>query len=292
MRIAIAVMTWNRLPALKQILAGLAVHCPHHHIAVFEDAGTRDDTIRSLTSVTDTHAIDRPEYAAYQVSKNQVKVFLGAENLGVAGNSNRALRWFMDESNCDYLCLCNDDLVVKGDFATYYTTALRKLQLGLLCFCGFTSKAYAWDPIEINGYTVKKLGRMTGAMMAMPRELVARIGYFDMRFGKFGEEHCDFTNRARLAGFQQIQGKAQMCLDVENQLLEHLDVDSTIAGPVKQRAEAAAVQGVRSIDYLKDGLHRPFSLGLEHPVAGVDGDGISPKNLPGYYDIGTKQVLT
>lgn len=150
---------------------------------------------------------------------------------------------------------------------------------------------YAWDPEHVNGYVIKKLGRMTGAMMAMPRELIDRIGFFDMRFGKFGEEHVDFTNRARLAGYQQVRNKPQLCLDLKNDLLEHLEVPSTMVGREKAEAEAVASQGIKSIDYAADGIYRPYRLFTKVRVAGVDGDGISDKVLGGYYDVGARQVI-
>jgi GT2 family glycosyltransferase len=291
MKIAIAVLTWNRLPALQQILKGLGAHCSQHRQAVFEDAGIRDNTADSLLFCVQSVSEFKPEYRATHVKSMDVDVFLGSENLGVAGNSNRALRWFMQESECDYLCLCNDDLTVKGDFAAFYAEAWTKLKIGLFCYCGFTSKMYAWDPDHVSGYVIKKLGRMTGAMMAMPRELVDRIGYFDMRFGKFGEEHVDFTNRARLAGYQQVRNRSQPCLDLKHDLLEHLEVPSTMVGHEKAEAEAIASQGVKSIDYVADGLYRPYRLFNKIKVAGVDGDGISDKALGGYYDVVAKQEI-
>jgi len=292
MKIAIAVLTWNRLPALQQILKGFEAHCSQYRQAVFEDAGTKDDTAQSLLSNAQSVPGFKSQYlATYFKIAGGVEVFLGNENLGVAGNSNRALRWFIQETDCDYLCLCNDDLIIKGDFAAFYAEAWTKLKIGLFCYCGFTSKMYAWDPEHVNGYVIKKLGRMTGAMMAMPRELIDRIGFFDMRFGKFGEEHVDFTNRARLAGYQQVRNKPQLCLDLKNDLLEHLEVPSTMVGREKAEAEAVASQGIKSIDYAADGIYRPYRLFTKVRVAGVDGDGISDKVLGGYYDVGARQVI-
>jgi len=292
MKIAIAVLTWNRLPALQQILKGLGEHCKPHKLAVFEDAGTRDSTVSSMLLCAQTPVIPRPDLMAHQAKlTGDVEFFAGTENLGVSGNTNRALKWFLEESGCDYLCLCNDDLVIKGDFATFYAEAWEKLKIGLFCYCGFTSKAYAWDPDHIGGYVVKKLGRMTGAMMAMPRELVEKIGFFDMRFGKFGEEHCDYTNRARLAGYQDIRGRPQGCLDLKHDLLAHLDIASSMVGQEKAAADAIAVDATKTLDYVSDGLYRSYKLFHKVKVGGVDGDGISEDVLPGYYNAVTNAVV-
>lgn len=304
MKIAIAILTWNRLPALDQIVSGLNKHCSSHEIAAFEDAGVKDSTVASILQLVDCSErsieyryADKPELKSALAivgepeSSGCRQYFLGTTNLGVAGNSNRALRWFMDETDRDYLCLCNDDLVIKGDFADFYARVEAQTGVGLLCFCGFTSEAYAWDHIVHGDYTFKKLGRMTGAMMCISRKLVERIGYFDLKFGKFGEEHVDYTNRAKLAGFQQLDGVDYECLDVSHNLLEHLEIPSTVTGQERQQANTAAKQGVSAIDYVRDGLYRQFALEPDCSIAGADGAGFKLSSLTGYYHVGQKQVL-
>jgi hypothetical protein len=222
-----------------------------------------------------------------------VEVYLGDTNLGVTGNSNRCLRWFMLQENCDHLCLLNDDLHVLGDFVDFYAKGHAELGVGLFCFCDFTKaspaisgppETYRWLTVRSRGYQVKLLPRMTGIMMSMTRSLVERIGYYDPRFAKFGEEHTDYTIRARLAGFVSLDGQPQNCLDLEHKLLRHQDIASSIQGHDREQAdqEAASIMGEICKRYGQEPLYRPFRLRQPKMVGGHAGLGIPFEHLGGY----------
>src|SRR6266850_574837 len=97
MKSAIAIITYNRLHALKETLSGIQKFCSQYPVAIFEDCGQRDGTEAFLkppnqigkyySELLATH------YAADHLGSN-IDVFLGDTNLGVTGNSNRAIKWF------------------------------------------------------------------------------------------------------------------------------------------------------------------------------------------------------
>jgi GT2 family glycosyltransferase len=240
MKSAVAILTYNRAHALKETLSGLSKFCSAYPTAIFEDCGQRDGTETFLRGPTPVQVKDRidllaTEYSGAHLGPN-IQVFLGTTNLGVTGNSNRALKWFA-ETGCDHLCLMNDDLHVMGDFVNFYAKGHEDLDVGLFCFCDFdraspaisgAPETYRWVTVNSRGYRVKLLPRMTGIMMSMTRAVLDKIGYFDARFGKFGEEHCDYNIRARFAGFVNLDGQMQNCLDLEfppfqTVLLKHQD---------------------------------------------------------------------
>jgi glycosyltransferase involved in cell wall biosynthesis len=284
MKIAIAVLTWNRLDVLQLLIRDLHKYCSHHETAIFEDAGQRDGTVDFFNHRTFK---PRPDLLALQGSQGQKHIFLGTENLGVSGNSNRAIRWFMNDTDCDYLCLCNDDLELTGDFAEAYARAWKDTGIGLFCFCGFQTKEFAFDIKPYCGHRLKILGRLTGAMMAMPRELIKKIGYFDTRFGKFGEEHCHFTMRAKAAGYQDVAGKPINGIDLLDSFLRHREVESTIRPEEKQHLDMAAAQGVASIDLVYDGLYEPYRLRHGEHATSADGCGIAVNRCFGYTNVVT-----
>lgn len=197
-RSAIAILTYRRQNVLATMLSGLQQHCGHYRTAVFEDCGQRDGTAdllqagrtpkprRDLMAVEfEAKDINHP-----QLNYRNLEVFMGTRNLGVAANSNRAIRWFMEETKADHLCLCNDDLHVDGDFVKLYARGHADLGTELFCFGDFTHHpSYKWTTYRVRGYGVKFMGRMTGIMMSMTRSLVDKIGYFDAAFGQFGQEH-------------------------------------------------------------------------------------------------------
>lgn len=211
------------------------------------------------------------------------QIFLGSRNLGVSGNTNRALKWFIEETKADHLCIMNDDLHVLGDFVQFYWNATCKVNIHLWCFCDFTSETYKWVPIKVKAanaeeFDLKLLPRMTGIMMSVTRKLIEQVGYFDVTFGPFGEEHCDFTNRARFSGAMRLQGQDLHCLDVamNPELLRHQEVESSIMPYEKPGYDAiAATAMVRaSRSYLFTSWYRPFRLYMPKFAGAYESSGI------------------
>ena len=253
---AIAILTYNRLPALQKILESIMNQNKVKDIAIFEDCGQQDTTRFWLNSTLPK--IPRPDLMATQhiLGGGTVQAFLGTDNLGVAGNSNRALKWFMEETTADHLLLCNDDIEFVGNAAKAYRDAHDGTQIELFCFCDFTSTQYKCTPVIYRGFALKKLSRMTGMMMSITRKLVESIGYFDPQFGRFGEEHCDYTIRARYAGHQNIMGIQQYCVDINPSIpvLKHQEVNSTIS-----QAEKPELDRVASLTMREKSKRYPFT---------------------------------
>lgn len=298
MKSAVAIITYNRVNALKECLSGLTQHCSQYPTAIFEDCGQRDGTETFLRGPAPVQVKDRvdllaTEYSGAHLGPN-IQVFLGSTNLGVAGNSNRALKWF-SETGCDHLCLLNDDLFVVGDFVNFYAHGHEDLDVGMFCFCDFTQaspaisgapETYRWVTVNSRGYKVKLLPRMTGIMMSVTRACFDRIGYFDARFGRFGEEHCDYTIRARLGGFINLDGQMQNCLDLEfpQPMLQHQDVPTSFGGPERKLADYESYQVMSYISkrYGQEPIYRPYYLRLPKVAGGHNGMGIPVDNLGQY----------
>jgi hypothetical protein len=290
MKSAVAIITYNRIHALKAELEGLLKHCGQYQVGIFEDCGQKDGTQTWLMgpgAPVDTPELLAVKYSGEHIGRN-VESYLGTVNLGVTGNSNRAIRWFMN-SNCDHLVLLNDDLLVLGNFVDFYARGHEDLGVGLFCFCDFTqqnraisgrAETYRWLTVNCRGWRVKLLPRMTGIMMSFTREVVEKIGYYDARFGRFGEEHCDYTIRARMAGFINLDGQRQNCLDLEANpaLLTHQDVETSLGGAERQAAdqEASIIMNQICRRYGQEPLFRPFYLRVPI-VGGPGGFGIPAK---------------
>ena len=212
-----------------------------------------------------------------------ISVFMGRRNLGVAAQSNKAIAW-MRHIRADHLVIINDDIEVRGPFEDFYRKAHADLGIGMFCFCDFTSDSYRWRSARSNGYTVKILSRMTGIAISITRDLVDRIGYFDTRFGKFGEEHCDYTHRARMAGLLKFEGSDVLCVDVDHKFLAHQEVETSLQGPERGRADAIASMVMSQVGplYATTNPYRKFSLETPLVAGGRDGEGISTTALNRY----------
>jgi hypothetical protein len=291
MNSAIGILTYRRVESLKLFLGQVTEHCKGVPIAVFEDCGQIDETeeflARGATFLRRDHAYEADVYTK-EINGCSVTIFLSHENAGVSGNSNKAIKWFMEETACNHLCLCNDDLEASGPFHETYATAHEKLNVGLFCFCDFEGpgfESYRWATVKARGMHVKLLTRMTGIMMSMTRELVDRIGYFDAFNFTFGQEHCDYTNRARLTGFMDLNGTMQHCLDVVCPELKHQEVESSLTDSEKQKYNSDADVMIEVIGSRRptSDPYVPFSTGRVSRVAGArDGVGIPAYLLSGY----------
>lgn len=290
---AIAILTYRRQSALAEMLLGIDRFCSQHPIAVFEDCGMTDGTAKWLSVGARKNRDDLMAYE-HHMPKGNVTAFIGQQNLGVAGNSNRAIKWFLDETDADHLLLCNDDLHVLGDFASFYRHGHNDLDTKFFAFTDFwDSPTHRWVILRCRGYRVKAFQRMTGIMMSTTREIVNKIGYFDTRFGKFGEEHCDWTNRIRFVGGIQLDGMDQSCLDVEPTdangnagppVLKPQKVETSVTGVARQHEDAIAGERMRqaAMRYQTESHYRPFSLVWPSHVGGVGANGIPTEEVPGY----------
>jgi hypothetical protein len=273
------------------MLEGIFKHCPLYPIAVFEDFGMRDDTVKYLTGGTKGEQAE--EFLAIRHRLPWGDAFIGTENLGVAGNSNRALRWF-EQGGWDHLCLCNDDLEVLGDFVSFYQGAHKDLGVGFFCFNDFWKwPSHRWATCRSRGYRLRIFRQMTGIMMSTTREAWQKVGYFDTRFRQFGQEHCDWTNRHRFAHNIDLDGIGQPCIDVEptdslGQLgppvLRHQEVETCLVGEERQRADRESLEALEVVarGYHTEPLHRPFRLRQLTHVGGFMGQGIATEQMGGY----------
>jgi len=280
MKTAIAILTYNRRKSLELSLSGVLKNCPVEHVGVFDDVSNRDDTLGWIRDNFKDQGdiIDDKKYLARRYRyRNFVDFFLGTENLGVAGNSNRAIHWFMTETDADHLCLLNDDVEVIGDFSRDYREAHDKLGIGLFCMCDFKSEKYKCKPVKYLGVDLKIVERFTGIMMSMTRNLVGKIGYYDMQFGKFGEEHCDYTIRARFAGGVKVGGRDVNCIDLNmsNPNIRHQEVETSMSGDVRVYEDrlSSVVMNKVSNDYAWRNYYRDYRLSF-------------PKSVGFSYDVG------
>lgn len=205
MKSAVAIITYNRLNALKTTVDGLVKHCGQYPLAIFDDCSMKDDTKNYLRSLLPDaeEELDRDILARVR-KDDKLKIGLGEYNLGVSAQSNRAIKWFMEETDADHLCVCNDDIHVLGDFIAFYAQAHADLNIHFWSFCDFTSEHFRSTDIRITlenekAYDVRIIQRMTGMMISVTRELINKIGYFDSSF-VFGEEHSQPAGSLVLCG--------------------------------------------------------------------------------------------
>jgi hypothetical protein len=276
------------------MMSGIEQHCPQYHCIISEDCGQRDGTTDFITKGRVGTAVPELLSTKHVVESGDANfinadVYTGDVNLGVTGNNNRLLKLFMD-GEWDHLLLCDDDLLVTGDFVEAYANAHADLGVDMFCFCDFTEaspaisgapETYKWTTYPMRGYQVKFLPRFTGIMMSVTRSLIEKIGYMDAEFGKFGEEHCDWTIRARMAGGIRLNNTDMNCLDIAHNRLTHQNVQTSMSGSARKHADQEAHVAMQraAYEYRLRHYYRPFRLTYPVMAAGHSGVGVPCRQL-------------
>lgn len=241
-------------------------------IGIFEDCGHADPTRKWLkhNSIRQPILQETLLEADHWKLNQATSIFLGRENFGVAGNTNRALLWFMEETQATHLVMVNDDIRFTGDVIQPYLEAHRLTGVGLFCFCDATYGEQT-GIAQFGSCIIGDRMRMHGSMMSLTRNLIESIGFMDPIFGKFGEEHCDFTHRARSSGFMNIGDQPRHCLDVIGIPAVQQDVKPCFLGSERTKADrrsATIMNVLRGTVYMND-PHRPFCLRKTELVEGI-----------------------
>lgn len=276
---SVCILTYNRPCALSELLNSLARQRIDWHVIV--DDGS--DDVQLLLELAGGTC---PEYDlnldadVYKIGERWIA--LGRRNVGVAGNTNRALKLFMD-SGREHVCVCNDDVEATGDFVSAYANAHQAEGVGLLCY----------DPtphtsnVGVLAAGLRPVSRLYGAMMSMTRDAVEQLGYFDALFGRFGHEHCDYVHRARVLGLVSARNAGSAVLDLTEPKLKLQAVKPSLPAHQVTRHQQAAEEVMLSAsqNYLVTSAHREFCLELPR-VIGISGMGLNAalcRHIPTYH---------
>jgi GT2 family glycosyltransferase len=277
---AVAILTFRRRRAIECFLKSILANGLHlkYKVAVFEDCGNWDDTVQYLTEgytlKERDHELDADRYVV-PLAGGEIEVFVSRTRSGVACGSNKAIRWF-ERLDYDHLLLCNDDLECSGDFVAEYQEAITKLGFEYLTFNDFEDEIHKPTLVRYKMHDVRIMIRMVGIMVSMTKRVVKSLGYYDERFPFFGEEHCEYNNRARLRGFVNLNSQAQLGLDIVSKHLKHQDLESSIFPFEKPVLDRLATQVINqaAFEYFNRDIYRPYRLRHAQVAEGFQDAGI------------------
>lgn len=190
MSVSAVVVTYNRLPMLKEVIAALQNSKTAVDHIIIVDNHSEEDTQLYLTGLG-----------------SQIEYVRLEENLGGAGGFNHGVRYFMEETDDDYVWLMDDDTVPHADTLTeltQYADANPEF--------GFLSSDVRWTdghralmnlPAPMNRLRVipedatepEQLRNATFVSLLMKREVIAKIGLPITDFFIWGDD-IEYTERA------------------------------------------------------------------------------------------------
>ncbi|MDE1905609.1 MAG: glycosyltransferase family 2 protein [Rhodospirillales bacterium] len=182
-RLGIAITTYNRREVILAQIAAIRAMTISPFVLVVCDDGSTDGTIEALGAAGET--------------------VLGGDNRGIAWNKNRGIFYLLNIARCDVVLLIDDDVLPRqqGWEVAWVEAAWRH---------GHVNLSHPHHPAAIVGGkgTPEDPGLTTiiaGWAFAFSRHALTQIGYLDLRFGRYGHEHSDFSYRAIRAGFGGIR---------------------------------------------------------------------------------------
>lgn len=178
-KLGIGVTTYNRAASLKRTLDGILHYTRHPYTLIVADDGSPDGTLDLLRSRQIPH--------------------VAGPNRGIAWNKNRALFHLQEVARCDVILLLEDDVAPRHDgWEASWIEASRRwghVNLAGPWFANlFESGTGTTDDPVLS--TV-----LTGQCSGFSREALHTVGYMDTRFGRYGYEHCDHSERLLKSGF-------------------------------------------------------------------------------------------
>ena len=178
-KIGIAITTYNRIDSLsEQIDLIKKLSALDVEIIVCDD-GSSDGTEKTL------------------LDKNILRI--GGNNKGIAWNKNRGLFYLFNYANVDAVILMDDDVMpqIYGWDIEWFEGAIKYGHINYI-------------PPHLENYvaggelTTENIGvspLVGGMCMAISREAFAQVGYMDVRFGRYGHEHGDYSSRFVRSGY-------------------------------------------------------------------------------------------
>ena len=179
LRLGIGITTFQRSKSLKNLLKKLFECTKTSFDLIVADDGSEDETIAML------HNARIP--------------YLTGLNRGIAWNKNRALYYLNSTMRCDVIILLEDDSFPCVD-------AWEKDWIEAACNLGHVNLAGHWFKEKfISGLGLPKDPLLcfssSGQCVAFSRKVIERVGYFDSRFGRYGFEHAEHSQRCIRIGY-------------------------------------------------------------------------------------------
>jgi hypothetical protein len=123
---------------------------------------------------------------------NRIHIHKRSVNGGISRCKNTCIRLLL-EKGCKYLFLNDDDIeYLSTNWHTEYISATNETGIDHFCFNVYGSRS---DKI-INNFKVHQTNNLNGCLITVTKEMIDKIGYFQVLPNKYGHEHTSYTLRA------------------------------------------------------------------------------------------------
>jgi GT2 family glycosyltransferase len=175
--IGIGILSFNRLDSLKNLIGSIRKYTDLTKTTIFVSDESTDNTVWEW------------------LEKQNDIIAIRNERGGIAVNSNRLLKCL---SRFKHKLILNDDVeILKEGWDSFYFGMMDKFNLKHFCY--YQNGVYGAKRTKYNGELVEVLEKPHGAVLAIHDDAFRKVGYFDEKFGKYGFEHVDYSDRINRA---------------------------------------------------------------------------------------------
>lgn len=184
--IGVGILSFNRLSSIKRLLDSIRKHADLSKTKIFISDESTDNNVKE-----------------YLNNQNDIILLDNKERLGIAGNTNRLLQAL---SRFKHILLLNDDVeILSSGWDSFYFDIMNKTGYKHFCYrqVGIYGAQSQGTPQNTKGTTLYKIDdKPHGAVMAIDKEVINMIGFFDESFKEYGMEHVDYSRRIHRAKLQ------------------------------------------------------------------------------------------
>ena len=201
-KLGLGISTYNRPQGLSHALNSAldAIYCGSvpYEIFVADDGSDDAEQISIIEKIRD---------GEYNNDNISVKCNEEADRkrVGVANNKNRALRYLFGQG-CDYIVIMEDDAYIKDP--RWFVVHVLASQMSDIHHFNFVPHSEPKHVGHVHGVSppymvlgeeihTAQTQHTTGIFLFFTRACMIRIGGFDSRFGLYGFEHVELSDRAR-----------------------------------------------------------------------------------------------
>ena len=163
---------------------------------------------------------DHYHYLIQKVKEcNNIKIYKNIQNYGISKSKNICIK-LLEEIGIDYICLLDDDILIKKDFTDYISNVFGSINISLLANI---DKKYKKEDILIKNinFNITSPLHYYGNFICINRYYIDKYGYNIIFPYKYGLEHIEFTER-----YLSTSRYKNHCLDLHNYFDDIIIIDN------------------------------------------------------------------